>query len=281
MSDEKIIPATNDVVFKAMFVQNQDLLKAFLSAALAIPISEIGTLTIKNPEIPPVYIESKLARLDILAEINGRIVNIEMQVAKKEDYKERTLLYWARMYSEEMKKGKPYNSISRCICINVLDFGMFDCPEFHSSFSVREDTRHELLTDKMQLHFFELTKIKAVGKKNKPNEEDNLQLWLQLFKADSKEELEMLKNTSVQEIRSGVEAIYSLSKDDKIREYVRQRELAEVDHNLDIANAEARGRAEGRAEGKAEGMAERDAELAARWRAEGKTEAEIRSLLGL
>ena len=273
MSNEKIIPATNDVIFKAMFVQNKELLRAFLSAALEIPISEIGELTIKNPEIPPVYIDSKLARLDILAEINGILVNIEMQVSKREDYKERTLLYWARMYSEEMKKGKPYNSISKCICINVLGFTMFDCPEFHSCFSVLENTRHELLVDKMQLHFFELTKIKAVGKKNKPNEQDALQLWLQLFKADSEEELDMLKNTSVKAIQGGVDAIYSLSRDEKIREYARQRELAEIEYNLDVANAEARGRAEG--------IAERDEQLATRWRAEGKTEEEIRHLLGM
>ena len=177
-----------------------------------------------------------------------------MQVAKKEDYKERSLLYWSRMYSEEMKKGKPYNSISRCICINVLNFGMFDCPEFHSSFSVREDNRNELLTDKMHLHFFELTKVKAVSKRNRPDEQDALRLWLQLFKADSEEELDMLKNTSVTAIQGGVDAIYSLSRDEKIREYARQRELAEIDYNLDVANAEARGRAKGKAEGMEMGM---------------------------
>jgi len=287
MADEKFFPATNDVIFKALFVKNQELLKAFLSAALEIPVSEMKVLTIKNAEMPPVYIDGKLTRLDILLETNGKVINIEMQVAKRDDYKERTLLYWARMYNEEMKQGKAYNETGRCICINILNFGMFDCEDYHSSFSVLEDKRHERLTDRMHLHFFELTKVPSIKRKNQPDTTDDLRLWMQLFKAKDKEELSMLKSTNVTAIQESADAILILNKDKDICDLAKEREEAEMDYYSGLLNAEAKGRAEGRAEGKAEGEAKGRAEgeaiahakLIAKWKAKGKTDEEIAELL--
>ena len=63
---------------------------------------------------------------------------------------------------------------------------MFDCPEYHSHFAVMEMNRHELLTDKCGIHFFELKKI---GKK--ADKENRKELWLQLINAETKEEFDM------------------------------------------------------------------------------------------
>lgn len=267
--EREIIPITNDVMFKALFTRNPDLLKSFLVAALNLDSSSITNIKIRNTELMPDYYEGKLTRLDILLETDGKIINIEMQVARKEDYKERALFYWARMYNNELKEGETYDEIGRCICINVLNFTMFACPDYHSSFSVREDTRHELLTDRMQIHFLELPKVEKIsaGAESK----DTLQLWMQLFKAKSKEELEMLETTTVKAIQTGVHVIYDLSEDEQIRERVRQREKAEQDYYSDMAHAKA--------EGIAKGKAERDAELIANWKAQGMTEEEIHRLL--
>ena len=274
--EREIIPITNDVMFKALFVRNPNLLKSFLSAALEIPESEITNITIRNPELTPLYYEGKMTRLDILLETNGRIINIEMQVAKKDYYRERSLHYCARMYHEELKEGEDYGKAGRCIGIHILNFTMFeDCPDYHSSFSMREDNRHELLLDKMQIHYLELPKVKKVSGNNKPDEENSLQLWMQLFKAKSKEELDMLNDTKVEAIQNGVKVIYGLSGDAQIREYVRQREKAVMDYNSDMASAEAKGRAKGREEGKAEAYAE----LIAGWKAKGMTDEEIQKLL--
>ncbi|MDE5736927.1 MAG: Rpn family recombination-promoting nuclease/putative transposase [Oscillospiraceae bacterium] len=276
MSKEReIIPVTNDVMFKALFVRNPDLLKSFLVAALNLDSSSITNLKIRNTELTPDYYEGKLTRLDILLETDGKIINIEMQVARKEDYKERALFYWARMYNNELKEGETYDEISRCICINVLNFTMFECSDYHSSFSVREDTRHELLTDRMQIHFLELPKVEKISEKSEAEKEDTLQLWMQLFKAKSKEELEVLKTTTIKEIQTSVNVIYDLSEDEQIRERVRQREKAEQDYYSDIAHAKAKGKAEGLVEG----AANERTNLIAKWKAKGKTEKEIQELL--
>jgi len=268
MSKERaIIPVTNDVMFKALFVRNPDLLKSFLIAALKLDSDSVTNITIRNPELTPTYYAGKLTRLDILLETDGKVINIEMQVAKKTDYRERALFYWARMYNDELKEGEKYDETGRCICINILNFTMFECSEYHSSFSVREDNRGELLTDRMQIHFLELTKVNKISSKNESYKSDALRLWMQLFKAKSEEELDMLKDTQIEAIQNGVKVIYDLSEDAKIREYVRQREKAEQDYYSDMAHAEEKGAARERAK------------LIAKWKAKGMTEEEIAELL--
>ena len=272
MSEEKeIIPITNDVMFKALFVRNPNLLKSFLVDALSLDSNSVTNIKIRNTELVPTFYEGKLTRLDILVEVNQKIINIEMQVARKEDYKERALYYWARMYNEELKEGKAYNEVPKCICINILGFKMFDCQEYHSSFSVLEDNRYELLTDKMHIHFFELPKVKKISPEIKSKNENTLKLWLQLFKAESREELEILKTTNLETFKNAVDIIYDLSKDEQIREYVRQRKKAEQDYYSEMAHAEARG--------EARGAANERANLIAKWKAKGKTDEEIQELL--
>ena len=83
-----IIPATNDVIFKALFVRNPDLLKSFLSAVLKLNTQEIKNIKIINPELPPNYADFKSVRLDILLETKTETINIEMQSTNKEDYKD-------------------------------------------------------------------------------------------------------------------------------------------------------------------------------------------------
>lgn len=91
--------------------------------------------------------------------VDGRIVNIEMQVNKEEDFKERTLFYWSKLYSEELKAGDEYEKLKQTICINIINFELFKCEDYHSHFKVMESERHEVLTDKFAIHFFELKKL--------------------------------------------------------------------------------------------------------------------------
>lgn len=44
-------------------------------------------------------------------------------------------------------------------CIIVMGFNFLDCKEYHSSYSVIENDRHDRLTDKPSIHIFELSKV--------------------------------------------------------------------------------------------------------------------------
>lgn len=121
---------------------------------------------------------------------------------------------------------------------------MFDCPEYHSSFSILENSRHELLTDKLAIHFFQLRKIN-----NDYDIADKKKLWMQFINADSKEDFDMLEKLNVPIIKEGITRIYGLSEDDRVQEEIRIREKSIRDYNSAMNNARTEGRAEGRAEG--------------------------------
>ncbi len=121
-------------------------------------------------ELAPEYLDQKFSRLDLKLDVDGRIVNIEMQVNRETDFKERTLFYWSKLYSEELKTGDEYAELKQTICINIINFDLFGCEDYHSHFKVMENERHEILTDKFAIHFFELKKLNKY-KKNRRMED--------------------------------------------------------------------------------------------------------------
>lgn len=61
--------------------------------------------------------------MDIYARTEkGEYINIEIQVADKYDMKKRTLYYWSRIYSSQMKKGMSYaNDLERWLLLLEAD----------------------------------------------------------------------------------------------------------------------------------------------------------------
>jgi len=67
-----------DTLFKMLFVQHQDLLKAFVSTLLGISLESIESFLIVNPEIQPENLGDKFCRLDIHMVINGQLVDFRL-----------------------------------------------------------------------------------------------------------------------------------------------------------------------------------------------------------
>jgi len=222
-----------------MFTENTDLLHDFLASTLEIPYDSIKNITIQNPELLPNTIDGKLSRMDIKMQVDYRVINIEMQINNEPDYSDRALYLWAMLYAGEIKRGNEYDELKQSICINVINFNMFDCSEYHSHFTVMEKNRHEILTDKCGIHFFELKKI---GKQ--ANKENRKELWLQLINAETKEEFDMLAQTGVAPIQKAVYVLHQMSEDEKIKELAWQRKIAEHDEASRMKGAERRGRIE-------------------------------------
>ena len=268
----KLMPLTNDVVFKALFGQHDDILKEFLSDTLDIPLGEITGLQVLNPEIVPKTNDGKLTRLDIKLIAGNRNIDIEMQKASEDDYRERILFYWARMYGQSLSKGEPYRNLNQAISLNILNFNMFECPEYHSSFSVRENTRNELFSDKLALHFFELKKVGG-----SLNADDRKRLWLQLIKADSDEELRELEKVKIPIIQKSVETVYNLNSDTRVQELARIQEEADEMYVSGMYNAEQRGIQQGMKQGREQERTEMIAKL----KRSGMSDEQIQVILNL
>jgi predicted transposase/invertase (TIGR01784 family) len=141
----------------------------------------------------------KFCRLDINMMVDGQQVDLEIQVKNEGDYPERVLFNWAREYSTALPEGGEYLDLPRRVVISIINFKLFSCAEYHSEYQALEVTRHYPLTDKMSLHFFELPKIPEDY-----SEKDMQLLWLLLFRADTLEELEIIKVLGVLEMEEAI-----------------------------------------------------------------------------
>ncbi|MDR0196640.1 MAG: Rpn family recombination-promoting nuclease/putative transposase, partial [Oscillospiraceae bacterium] len=131
-----VIRAKLDIIFKKMFIENTDLLHDFLSSALDIPYDSIKNIVIQNPELLPGTVDGKLSRMDIKMRVDDRVINAEMQISYETDYRDRALFLWSKLFAGELKSGDEYEELKQSVCINIINFNMFDCPEFHSNFTV-------------------------------------------------------------------------------------------------------------------------------------------------
>ncbi len=229
----------SDILFKMVFVRYPSLLKAFVSAVLEVPVESITDFEIINPEMTPAHIESKFCRLDINMRVNGKRIDIEMQMANEGNYPERVMFYWARDYSSALPAGEDYSTLPGTMIVSILDFELFECAEYHSCFKPLEVTRHTLLSDKMGFYFFELPKL--------PSEIDRgerLILWLSLFNANTEEELERIDKMGVSVMSEAVNAYRNITtlpeyrELERIREKARHDEAQALNHTRQIAFSE-------------------------------------------
>ena len=226
-------------------------------------------------ELQPEYSEDKSGRLDLKLDVDGRIVNIEMQMKNVTAFKDRTLFYWAKLFGD-LPSGAEYKSLRQTVCVNILDFNLFnDYKGYHSHFQVLEKDRRELLTDKFSIHFFELKKLGKYGS-GKPVEE-----WLSLINAEKESDLMAIETTTQNpRIKEVIFKIRELSADEKFRELSFKREKYLHDRASELGDAKEKGRQEGIGIGKQVGRQERDREIILLQKDRGKTPQEIADLLG-
>ena len=260
-----VISAKLDIIFKKLFTENEDMLYSFVSSMLDIPQESISEIKITNPELPPETLAGKFSRLDLSLKVDNRLVNVEIQVKYDTDYRDRTLFYWAKLYSSELKSGEDYSELKQTITINIINFNMFAGDDYHTEVAAMIKGTDEVFSDKFSIHFFEL---KKVGKK--PDPDNRRELWLQFINADSEEDFEMISQTNVPIMQKAVNVIYDMSEDTKIREIARLREKALHDEVSALKHAKE--------EGIAEGIAEERANAIKKMKALGFTEEQIKAI---
>ena len=217
--------------------------------------------SILNPEIPPEALDKKFCRLDIVMTVSGMKVNLEVQVDGDDNYIDRVMFYWSRMFSSALPKRENYKNLPKTISISIIDFALFDCEAVHSEFALLEVNRHEKLSDKQVYHFFELTKLPILNALDYTNEKD---LWLALFNAKTEEELEEL-TTCGGEIMGQAVALYrdiTVTEEFKERARLRERTINDEANALATARRQERAHWKGVVAEQAATIAEKDATLA-------------------
>ncbi|GHU76153.1 hypothetical protein AGMMS49992_21320 [Clostridia bacterium] len=234
----------NDVLFKKLFVDHPDLLKRLVSVMLFIPFESITELLITNPEIPPEIVGDKFCRIDINMLVNGMHINLEIQVHDEGDFEKRLMFYWGREFTSALHEGGHYIDLPQTIIISIVAFKMFTCKEYYSRFHVSEDSRHEWLSDVLDIHICELCKLPDVV-----TADDKRELWLHLFDATTDEELKKIEELEVPEMTQAIEAYRRVTVSPEFIALQRMRDDARRNEASALHNAEKKGIEIGRTEG--------------------------------
>jgi len=243
----KLLDPTLDVVFKLLFahVNNRDILIALLTAVLK-PSVPIDTVDVLNPEIPKDLPADRGAVLDIHVRlVDGRHIDVEMQSELRSGLTQRFLYYWARLHATQLTIGDHYEKLCPTISVVILKKALLPIAKAHSTFRVIEIETGHALTDDLEMHFIELSKIDL------EQSENALARWMRFLLARNEEELEEVA-MSDPNIRRATEALKALSEDPEAQELARQREMAQINlkimHQFAVAEGEAKGRDQGRRE---------------------------------
>ena len=224
-----ILSLTIDVIFKIYFGSPKNLpeLKKFLKAHLNLSDEELSTIQVLNPIILGDKIDAKSFTVDLLLKLkSGDIIHIEMQMSSHESVKERFQLYNARKAGEQIKSGEDYSKVRRTISLIVANFNVFpDSKKSHEKILMRRENG-EIFTDAQELNIIDLTKVET-------DEETSREkyLWSKLFKAKTREELEMIASES-EEWSAAANKVLILSADERARAYADSHEYSEYSRGL-------------------------------------------------
>ena len=101
--------------------------------------------------------------------------------------------------------------------------------------------RNGLIFEDIPEEIFTL-EIPKVPVHNDRDDREKVWNWMRFFRAESREEFEMLANeTKEPEIRSAIEVVFDLSLDEATRERYWRRELARMDHQVSLKEAHEEG----------------------------------------
>jgi predicted transposase/invertase (TIGR01784 family) len=151
-----------DIAFKKIFgvEGNEDLLISLINSIVSSE-DQVSEVTLLNPYNAKSFMTDKLSILDIKAKsLQGKRFNIEMQLTDEADYDKRALYYWAKIYTEQLKKSENYSKLEKAIGIHILNFtSIHESAKYHNEFHITEKDSGFRYFNNLELHTIELSKF--------------------------------------------------------------------------------------------------------------------------
>ncbi len=248
-----------DFCFKEL-MEFAEVRRGFIAAVLGISPEEVVSTELKPTHLRVKHQKDKLGILDVHVILNGEIqIDMEIQVAQFLFWRERSLFYLSKMYSDVILAGEGYQVLGKCIHVGILDFILFEeDEEYYSCFHLWEDKRRRIYSDKLEIHIVELPKL---AEREYP--ETALLKWARFFNAEKKEEFEMVAKTDPH-IQKAYDQLLYMSGNEEKRLLYEARQKAINDYNTQMysnwhdgySEGEKRGYREGEKQGYKEGEKE-------------------------
>ena len=197
------ITLRNDYAFKKVFgtEENKAVLQDFLDCVLDIPLQDIEDLELLDKEFHNDSVNDKTGILDVKLRLkNSTVIDIEIQNRWNDEFAQRTVFYWSKMYTENLQKGEVYTKLPKCITINIVGEGFKLNELLHSEYRVLEKQLYTELSDELEIHFLNLVKANEGQTTDvgiKPNTKtERLVNWLKFIETDEREVRAMLADNS-------------------------------------------------------------------------------------
>ena len=200
MEDELQITLTNDYAFKRLLgsEENKPLLQDLLECILDLSPEDVSKLELMDKELTKEDLSDKTGILDVKLRLkNGSVIDIEIQSSWNVSFVKRTLFYWAKMYTSDFKAGESYDSLHKCIAINIIAETFPLNSAVHSLYLLQEKDKHTMLTDVLEIHFLDLQAAKREKEEGQEeSKRSKLINWLKFIGTSDKEERAMIATTS-------------------------------------------------------------------------------------
>lgn len=197
-------------------------------------------IILMNPYTDKDSPRDKQSIFDIQAKtMEGKLINIEMQLFNKYDNEKRTLYYWSKQYSSQLEEGKAYKLLRKCVTINIVNFNILPNERYHNIFHLREDHSGIALIDDLEIHFMELSKLKG----QPVPKEAGLLNWLLFLKGEDTTNWEALKMNEPA-LGKAMTALEYLSQDTEARRLYEMRQKALHDEASMLEGAREEGKLE-------------------------------------
>lgn len=212
---------TNDYMFRAVLQANNKVLRGLICSMLHLAGDEVVSAEISNPIVLGDAVTDKEFRLDINVVLNNNIlINLEMQIANKLNWRERSVMYLCRSF-DQLNHGQDYEEARSAIHIGFLDYTLFEeHPEFYATYKLINVKNHQKYSDSITLHVVDLSHIELATAEDK---QYHIHEWAKLFKATTWEEVKMLASKN-EYLLEAAQTIYRMSADDMVRKRCRDRE---------------------------------------------------------
>ena len=170
------------------------------------------------------------------------------------------MFYWAKMYTADFKAGESYESLHKCIAINIIADGFRLNDAIHSAYVLQEKEVHTPLTDVLEIHFLDLQAARRAQEAGiKESKRRQLINWLKFIGATDKKERAMIATSSpvLQLLNEKIDVLTLSPIERKLYEsrMKLKSDITTISQTQFSAGVE-RGKSLGLAEGKSLGLAE-------------------------
>ncbi len=282
IKDKYISPFT-DFGFKKLFgtEPNKDILMDFLNELLKKETGKIVDLTYLSPEQLGRSIDTRKAIFDIYCENKkGEKFIVELQKAKQNYFKDRSVYYSTFPIQQQAQKGKWDFRLNAVYTVGILDFVFAEDKDdeaiFHHEVKLIDRNTQKVFYDKLTYIYLEMPKFRKTEEELKTH----FDKWLYVLK--NLEELTKRPAKLQEKIFAKLfeQAEIANYSETEYHEYEQSlKEYRDLFNVIDTAFSD--GKAEGKAEGLAEGEKRKALETARKLREKGFSAEDICELTGL